>query len=188
MSSVGETIARKRLETVWKTLQPYLTEEVCEEVLEVLQVVTAKAIDEKKRVDLRRLSNINALEQLQKIAGAEGETCFLLVCAHALYSTFTVMTSHKPSLKPNKAAVVVGLASEEPKQRGGRVKRPTAKAVDAKGDAKGDKDTPKKRGRPKSSKLSDGAKDGSGEIVKTPEIVTGITVTKRGPGRPKKLK
>jgi hypothetical protein len=212
MSSVGDTSARDRLETVWKTLQPYLTEEVCEEVLEVLQVVTANAIEEKKRIDLRRLSNINALEQLQKISGAKGEPCFLFVCAHALYLTFTVITPIKPSLKTNKPSIVVGLGSEEPKQRGRSKKlvvtnvvddakddkqkpkkrgRPeklvTDNAVDSKDDPKGDEDAPKKRGRPKSSKLIDAAR--GGKIVKSPQNVNGsITGTKRGRGRPKKLK
>ncbi len=71
---VGESegSAKERLDTVWNTLQRHLTDEVCEEALEVLQAVTANAIKEEKRRAARRLSNIAAMERLKELS-VDGE-------------------------------------------------------------------------------------------------------------------
>ncbi len=69
-----EGSARERLETVWNTLQRHLTDEVCEEALEVLQAVTTRAINEERRQAARRLSNIVAMERLKELSlEVEGE-------------------------------------------------------------------------------------------------------------------
>jgi hypothetical protein len=72
--------AKERLQGVWATLQHHLTDDVCEEALEVLQAVTANAIEQEKRREVRRLSNIAALEHLQELQdGGKGTMCVLRI-------------------------------------------------------------------------------------------------------------